>query len=672
MKNYYFPLVLAIVGMSGMVSCWFGGGEKVDDKLFKPPFQSGMRAPAFPLVTVDPYFSAWLFENNLNDDIVRHWTGAPFPLTGILTVDDITYVFMGEDKSAMAKALPLLVSVMPTQTYYAFMCDNTIIDLIFTSPLLPDDLDLISTPVSYITYRVRTNDGSRHRVKISIAATSDWAVNEPEQEVEMRSGKTLRTVFSSAGTVEQPILQKSGDNVRIDWGYFYLAAGRLSGIDVSNVKKNMIFNHNAGWTSKGASGFVMLAYDDIYSIQYFKDNRPAYWRRDSSVTIKSTLDKAYRNYATVMERCAAFDSAMIVKAEAAGGREYAELCALVYRQAMAAHKMTTDKEGNLLFMSKENFSNGSIGTVDITYPSSPLFLLYNPELLKGMMRPIFYFSESGMWNKPFPAHDVGTYPLANGQTYGGDMPVEEAGNMLILSTAIATVEGNADFASQHWATLTTWAEYLLQKGLDPENQLCTDDFAGHLAHNANLSIKAILGIAGYGRLAGMKGDKATEARYTLAAKEMANKWERMADDGNHYRLTFDRPGTWSQKYNLVWDRVLDLNIFSPEIASKEVAFYRTKQDDYGLPLDCRETYTKSDWILWSAALTGEIDDFRALMLPVVRYANETDSRVPISDWHDTHSSLSPNFRARSVVGGYFMKILADEMQSKRNNNAAKQ
>ena len=278
------------------------------------------------------------------------------------------------------------------------------------------------------------------------------------------------------------------------------------------------------------------------------------------------------------------------------------------------------------------------------------------------MNGIFHYSESGKWTKPFAAHDLGTYPLANGQVYGGDMPVEESGNMLILTAAIAAVEGNADYAAKHWEVLTTWTDYLVEKGLDPENQLCTDDFAGHFAHNTNLSIKAILGVASYGRLAEMLGKKDVAEAYTTKARQMATEWERMANDGDHYRLTFDKPGTWSQKYNLVWDRLLGLDIFDSKIAEMEIPYYLAKQNIYGLPLDNRETYTKTDWIMWTAAMSSDKATFEKFISPVYKYANETVSRVPLSDWHHTDSGKFVGFKARSVIGGYWMKVLMDKMQ----------
>ena len=573
-----------------------------------------------------------------------------------------------------------------TQTAYQFTCGKVNLNLTFTSPLLINDLALLARPVSYISAKVKSNDGVQHDVQLYFGASTDIAANTASQQIAAQKYAASNLAILKAGTVEQPMLQKKGDDLRIDWGYMYIAVAASANVQQSiaasddlasafqpsaqntltgkHLMLNTVINMGkAGSVEK--EQVILIGYDDLYSIQYFGKNLQPWWKQTAGTTIENQLSQASKDYAATIKKCVALNQSIYNDAVKAGGKNYASLCELAYRQSIAAHKLVKSPEGEILFLSKENFSNGSINTVDITYPSAPLFLAYNPELLKGMMNGIFYYSESGKWVKPFAAHDLGTYPVANGQTYGEGMPVEESGNMTILAAAIAKAEGNANYAKKHWATLTTWTDYLVKEGFDPANQLCTDDFAGHLARNANLSAKAIVGIGGYAMMADMLGDKTTAKKYRAIAKDMALRWEGMCDEGDHYALTFDKNGTWSQKYNIVWDKVLGLGLFRKEVYDKEVKFYLTKQNEFGLPLDSRKTYTKSDWILWTSVLASNDADFQALINPVYKYAVQTSSRVPISDWHETTNGKMVGFQARSVVGGYFIKVLEQKLKRKK-------
>ena len=578
------------------------------------------------------------------------------------------------------------VMINATQTIYRFTCGPISATLTFTSPLIITDLRILSRPVSYITYAVKSNDGKLHSIKLFLGASTNIATNTPGQEVVAQHYNTTGVKILKAGTKEQPVLKKKGDNLRIDWGYMYVgvpaSASSKQTITVSSkalssftsgkgsdqkitAGKNLMLNTSVDLGKVGAAGkeqFFLLGYDDLYSIQYFHTNLKPWWKSEYHMTIEDELNKSAMDYQSVMQQCNAFNKRLYDDLEKAGGKTYATLCLIAYRQSIAAHKLVKSSQGDLLFLSKENFSNGSINTVDVTYPSSPLFLAYNPELMKGMLNGNFYYSESGKWAKPFAAHDLGTYPMANGQTYGEDMPVEESGNMIILSAAICEAEKSADYAKKHWKTLTQWVNFLVTDGFDPANQLCTDDFAGHLARNANLSIKAIVGIGCYAMMADMLGDKKTAQRYKDTAKNMAKRWMLMDDEGDHYALTFDKTNSWSQKYNLVWDKVLDLNLFPEEVYNKEVAYYLTKQNKFGLPLDSRKTYTKSDWVLWTATLADNQKDFEALIDPIYKYVTQTPSRVPLSDWHETTNGKQVGFQARSVVGGYFMKLLSEKLK----------
>lgn len=578
------------------------------------------------------------------------------------------------------KATQTNLTMNATQTIYDFNCGPVDATITFTSPLLLKDLELMSRPVSYVTYSVRSNDGKTHNVQLYFGASTDIATNTPAEEVVTAKYNSSQLSILKAGTKDQPVLQKKGDDLRIDWGYMYVAAPTsarasqyvttasqadeffISKKEITTVTagKNLVLNTVVDLGKVGEEAkeqYFMLGYDDIYSVQFFHQNLRPWWNRNGNQTIEKQLSLAANNYQKVMHECDEWNKKVYDDLVNAGGKTYADICIIAYRQSIAAHQLLQGPQGEILFLSKENFSNGSINTVDVTYPSSPLYLTYNPELLKGMLNGIFYYSETGQWKHPFAAHDLGTYPIANGQTYGEGMPVEESGNMVILTAAIAKIEGNADYAKKHWKTLTTWTNYLVQNGFDPANQLSTDDFAGHLARNANLSVKAIEAIGGYGMMAKMLGKQDVAETYMDTAKNMARRWMVYDDEGDHYALTFDKNNTWSQKYNMVWDKVLDLHLFPKEVFEKEIKFYLTKQNEFGLPLDSRKTYTKSDWIMWTATMTDNRKDFEAFIDPLYKYVTETPTRVPLSDWHETTDGKQVGFQARSVVGGYYMKLL---------------
>lgn len=583
-----------------------------------------------------------------------------------------------KNEAAILTAEQKSVDVKATQTVYTFTCGAADVALTFTSPLIMSNLDLLARPVSYVSFKVHSNDKKQHEAQVYFGASTAIAVNEPEQKVSAQKYTSGNLGILKAGTVEQPLLQKKGDNLRIDWGYMYVATPKSA-----NAKQTVTSAQNAAaafaalLTGQSLTGknlwlntvipfgkigqedkekMIMLGYDDLYSVQYFHQNLKPWWKKNGA-TIEKEMENASNDYQAVIAKCDSANNTVYNDAVKAGGEEYGKLCVMAYRQAISAHKLLKSPKGEILFLSKENFSNGSINTVDITYPSAPLFLVYNPDLLKGMLNGIFEFSETGKWKNAFAAHDLGTYPIANGQTYGEGMPVEESGNMVILAAAIAKAEGNAKYAEKHWQTLTTWTEYLAKEGLDPANQLCTDDFAGHLARNANLSVKAIVGVGGYAMLAEMLGKKDIAQKYKAMAKDMATKWMTLADAGDHYALTFDNKDTWSQKYNMVWDKLLGLQLFPQQVYDKEVAYYLNKQNQFGLPLDSRKTYTKSDWITWTATLAKNENDFKTLVMPVYKFATETSSRVPLSDWYETTDGKQVGFQARSVVGGYFIKEL---------------
>jgi len=684
------------------------GGVSAQQPRAVPAGENQLMPPSTPLIACDPYFSVWSPGDRLTEVDTTHWTGRRHELVSLVKVDGKTYRVMGRSPAVVPVMEQTALEVLPTRTVYTFEGAGVALDLSFMTPALPEDMALLSRPVTYLSYDFRSTDGREHEVAVCFAASAELTVDRVEQAVTWESGAMEGLSVVKIGSKDQQVLAKKGDDLRIDWGHLYLAAPQASTAGTGFARPGelgyafaaggLTGAKDAGESARadsvagglelrpltvgeqGASTWLMVAYDDLFSIQYNRKNLRPYWRRDGWGAAE-LLEASAREYDALRKRCEAFDAELMADLEAMGGEQYAKLCALAYRQCFAAGKFVADDNGQPLQFSKENHSNGCIATSDVFYPMAPQFLLMGPTVAKSFLVPFLEYAMSERWKFPFAPHDLGTYPHANGQVYGGgekseenQMPVEECGNLLTLMAAVAEMEGNADFSVRYWDKLEQWAEYLKKEGFDPPNQLCTDDFAGHMAHNVNLSAKAICGIGAFGKLCRMRGMVGKAAEYERTAGEFAKRWVKEAADGDHYRLAFDRPGTWSQKYNLVWDRILGLGLFPDEVLETEMAYYRRVQNEYGLPLDNRAEYTKLDWILWTATLTRDRDDFEALVAPVFKFLNETPDRSPMTDWYQTKTARKVGFTARPVVGGVFLQALYDkgvwEKYAKRDRTGA--
>jgi hypothetical protein len=257
-----------------------------------------------------------------------------------------------------------------------------------------------------------------------------------------------------------------------------------------------------------------------------------------------------------------------------------------------------------------------------------------------------------------------------------------------------------------------WTGYLVREALIPHNQLSTDDFAGWLANQTNLALKGIIGIRAMSEIADLVGEKDDAKFYHETADEYIEKWQEygISRDKSHAKLAYTWYGSWTTIYNLYADSLLCFHIeeeerregaawlgsltgaaqksfgrgekkrkvFIPdEVYEIQSDWYHAVLQHYGLPLDSRHLYTKSDWEFFAAAVTsrktrGEIlervagwvnDTVTGMFAPValssgtgnlLTKSDATDR--PLTDLYDTEGEggfPDPTFFARPVVGGHF-------------------
>ena len=176
------------------------------------------RPPAVPLVAHDPYFSIWSSADRAADDATRHWTGRRHALSSLVRIDGKAHRLLGTEPEALPALEQRSVEVLPTRTIYTYASAAVSVTLTFTTPALPSDLDVLSRPLTYVSWEARSLDGREHEVAAYFEAAAEIAVNQPNQQVVASREQVPGLTVLRCGSQEQPVLQKKGDDLRIDWG----------------------------------------------------------------------------------------------------------------------------------------------------------------------------------------------------------------------------------------------------------------------------------------------------------------------------------------------------------------------------------------------------------------------------------------------------------------------
>jgi len=407
------------------------------------------------------------------------------------------------------------------------------------------------------------------------------------------------------------------------------------------------------------------------------------------------LVAARNEWPKIATRCEQHDTELRANLTAVGGDEYAAIGSLAYRQTLSALKLVwnEEKQEEWLFV-KEISTNGDMQTMDVIFPASPMLLYVRPELVPLMLRPVLAYAAnetSIVYGSPYSPHQLGVYPIADATTESQEqMPIENSGNMMLMILGVLRAQGqggssgsssevaDADTAwfAEYMPMLKTWADYMAEGLPFPANQLSTDDMMGKFPNNTNLAAKGIIALKAFGEVCTLVNQTDPScAAYADAAQGYAETWEALSYTevgGSHYKMSFNaRDSAYSLKYNLVWQKILQLDgPFSDDVFSTEVAHYIGQANRYGPPLESDidgtrtvfATMTKADWVSWVAAMAPTDEQFSTLFHPVFDMANTTRSRVPLTDLYDTYTGLSFSgmidfFIDRPVIGGVFARAL---------------
>ncbi|UZJ57069.1 hypothetical protein CBS101457_006389 [Exobasidium rhododendri] len=648
--------------------------------------------------------------------------------TGIIQIDKVSYQWMGDSFGKRIRqgknAKQIAMTYTATRSIFQFEADSVLFNVTFMTPIWPNDYLRQSLPLSYMHFELDRSSAVNRSVQIYTDIDERWTTGH-DYDYE-RYPSTMQWVDNNKGSsiyfVQRTNPQALSEyRQRAEWGSSVYAARRRKGMTSRNNNNvvaqiefvdtgNLTYDHNPvggpdnsfaytiNFDGKGGNeGLFAIGHMRTPYVNYIKrtpssnstvpksflQDRFGYWM-SKYPNFSDAVSFFVDDFENALAHCKKLDQQIAVDSQAAVGgglvgEMYSAITQLSVRQAFGTIEITvpyndTSRSYNtsdtLIFL-KEISSNGDMSTVDVFFPQFPLFSYFNPDLLRDIMKPIFEYTESGLYPNKWCVHDLGVYPSAFGHNDGKDEPmqVEESGNMILMTLHWAQLVGKKaakPFLKQHYKIMQQWAGFLITDSLIPAEQLSTDDFAGQLANQSNLAIKGIQGIAAMGHIATWLNKTEDAKIYKNVSSTYIQAFYGYAINKNdsHVKLSYQDDASWGTLYNLVFDRLLNLQLVAEEIYDKQDAFYPTKLNKYGTPLDSRFSWQKTDWAMFASATAGTPSTRDLWIENLYKFVSDGKTDAPFTDLLETRTGdfpkqpYSPSIRfiARPVVGGHLIHL----------------
>ncbi|KAK8210541.1 glutaminase GtaA [Phyllosticta capitalensis] len=658
------------------------------------------RPPALPLAVRSPYLNVWL--NAGSDGGNGGYIAGKWPVfwsnqvngwAGMIRVDGTSYTWLG-DPGPQAVSQTAYDFTSTRSSFTMDVAGKVSMNITFLSPVTPNDLKRQSLTFSYLNVDVVSSDGQNHDVELYSDISAEWVSGDRTQAAQWNytssGGLEIHKVFKQ----NQQLFSEYNDQA--EWGNVYYATDSGDGVTyqigqdtvvrgsftsggkLSNQVDDNYRVISNNWPvfgfAKNLGSVGTTPASTLFSVGLCQQEAIQFLGAQGTVSLPSlwtsyfpddiaALDFFHKDYATASGISTDLDNKINSDAIAAAGQDYATIVSLGVRQVFAAWALVGTENKTYQFQ-KEISSNGNVNTVDVIFPAMPILLYTNPDLLKLMMDPLFENQESGNYPNNYSIHDLGAhYPNATGHPDGNDeaMPLEECGNMIIMALAYAQRSGNSDYLNLHYPILNQWSSYLVEEALYPFNQISTDDFAGSLANQTNLALKGIIGIEAMSQIANLTGHADDASKYHQTAVDYITQWQGLAivngTNGGpaHTTLSYGDAASHGLLYNLYANSLLGFDLVPQSVYDTQSAFYPTIEMKYGVPLDTRHSYTKSDWEMFVAAVSST--DTRDMFIrDLAKWINETPTSRAYTDLYETDSGAYPStpiFVARPVQGGLF-------------------